>query len=57
MEVHKGIVVAMACMGLLAGSARTVRAQAVAGSFAELQGKTSRLSIALRFNTRLRPLP
>lgn len=39
MEVQKGIVVAMACMGLLAGSAGTVRAQGVAGSFAELQGK------------------
>ena len=42
MEVHKGLVVAMACMGLLAGSARTVRGQAVAGSFAELQGKIKR---------------
>jgi hypothetical protein len=42
MDVHKGIVVAMACVGLLAGSARTVRAQAVAGSFAELQGKIKR---------------
>ena len=42
MKGHKGIVVGMACMGLLAGSARTVRAQAVAGSFAELQGKIKR---------------
>jgi len=39
MGTRKGIVVLMAFMGLLAGSAGTARAQAVAGSFAELQGK------------------